>query len=95
MAGYARLFNVEMDPHKDFNGAGLFLWVGVPALEVLEKYSETLKKYPNPPAANLTKFLTFALFLLYAENAREARSKSRNKSLGFSPCHCHKQWKNK
>ena len=25
-------------------------------LEVVEKYKETLKKYPNPPAGNLTKF---------------------------------------
>ena len=27
-----------------------------PALEVVEKYKETLKKYPNPPAGNLTRF---------------------------------------
>ena len=27
-----------------------------PALEVVEKYKETLKKYPNPPAGNLMRF---------------------------------------
>jgi hypothetical protein len=31
-------------------------WVAGPALEVVEKYKETLKKYPNPPAGNVTKF---------------------------------------
>jgi len=27
-----------------------------PALKAVEEYKETLKKYPNPPAANMTKF---------------------------------------
>ena len=34
----------------------LFGWTVGPMLEVVEKYKETLKKYPNPPAASLTKF---------------------------------------
>ena len=29
-----------------------------PPLEVVEKYKETLKKYPNPPAANAYSLLT-------------------------------------
>jgi arylsulfatase len=35
---------------------GLFGWSIGPGLEAVMKYKETLKKYPNPPAANLTKF---------------------------------------
>jgi hypothetical protein len=30
--------------------------VAGPALEVVEKYKETLKEHPNPPAGNLTRF---------------------------------------
>jgi arylsulfatase A-like enzyme len=56
MAGYPRIYNIEMDPHEDLNVGGLFGWVGGPALEVVGKYRETLKKYPNPPAPDLTKF---------------------------------------
>ena len=56
MAGYPRIYNIEMDPHEDLNVGGLFGWVGGPALEVVAKYKETLKKYPNPPAPDLTKF---------------------------------------
>jgi arylsulfatase len=36
--------------------AGLFGWAAEPLLEVGKKYKETVKKYPNPPAATLTKF---------------------------------------
>jgi arylsulfatase len=56
MAGYPKVYNIEMDPHEDLQVGGLFGWVGAPMLEVVEKYKETLKKYPNPPAANITKF---------------------------------------
>jgi arylsulfatase len=45
-----------MDPHEDLVVGGLFGWTAGPMLEVAEKYKETLKKYPNPPAANLTRF---------------------------------------
>jgi arylsulfatase len=56
MAGYPKIYNVEMDPHEDLQVGALFGWtVGYP-LEVVEKYKETLKKYPNPPAGNLTRF---------------------------------------
>ena len=50
------LFNIEMDPHEDLNVGGFFIWAMLPALEAVEKYKETLKKYPNPPGANLTRF---------------------------------------
>ncbi len=56
MAGYPKVYNVEMDPHEDLQVGGLFGWVGEPALEVVEKYKQTLKKYPNPPPANITQF---------------------------------------
>jgi len=56
MAGYAKAYNIEMDPHEDLNVAGLFGWVGGPALREVERYLETVKKYPNPPAPNITQF---------------------------------------
>jgi hypothetical protein len=31
-------------------------WAASPALEVVKKYNEILKEYPNPPAGNLTRF---------------------------------------
>jgi arylsulfatase len=56
MAGYPKIYNIEMDPHEDLQVGALFGWVAGPPLEVVEKYKETLKKYPNPPAGNLTRF---------------------------------------
>jgi arylsulfatase len=56
MAGYPKIYNIEMDPHEDLQVGALFGWSAGPMLEVVEKYKETLKKYPNPPAGNLTKF---------------------------------------
>ena len=55
-AGYPKVFNIEMDPHEDLAVAGVFGWAAGPMLEVVEKYKATLKKHPNPPAANVTKF---------------------------------------
>jgi arylsulfatase len=56
MAGYPRTYNIEMDLHEDLNVGGLFGWAGEPALEAVMKYKKTLKQYPNPLGANLTKF---------------------------------------
>ncbi len=56
MAGYPKLYNVEMDPHEDLQVGALFGWAAAPLLEEVRKYKETLKKYPNPPAADITKF---------------------------------------
>ena len=56
MAGYPQVYNIEMDPHETLNIAGLFGWTADPGLKEVEKYRETLKKYPNPPAANITQF---------------------------------------
>jgi arylsulfatase A-like enzyme len=56
MGGYPKIYNIEMDPHEDLQVAPLFGWTVGPLLEVVEKYKESLKKYPNPPAGNLTRF---------------------------------------
>ena len=56
MAGYPKIFNIEMDPHEDLNVAGLFGWVGGPLFAEVEKYLQSVKKYPNPPAPNITQF---------------------------------------
>ena len=56
MAGYPKIYNIEMDPHEDLNVGGLFGWTGGPALMEVERYLETIKKYPNPPAPNITQF---------------------------------------
>jgi len=56
MAGYPKVFNIEMDPHEDLIVAGLFGWTLLPGLEEVEKYMESAKKYPNPPSPNITRF---------------------------------------
>ena len=49
MAGYRRSTTSRWTRTRICIGA-LFGWAAGPALEVVEKYKETLKKYPNPPA---------------------------------------------
>ena len=48
MAGYPKVYNIEMDPHEDLNVGGLYGWVAGPALKSVEQYLQTVKKYPNP-----------------------------------------------
>ena len=57
MAGYPRVYNVELDPHEDLNVASLFAWVGDPAFEAIREYERSVAEYPNPPAPNLTHFV--------------------------------------
>jgi arylsulfatase len=45
-----------MDPHEDLQVGALFGWTAGPSLEAVEKYLESVKKYPNPPAPNITQF---------------------------------------
>jgi arylsulfatase len=52
---YPKIYNIEMDPHEDLNQIN-YLWTIAPVLKVVMAYEESVKKYPNPPAANLTKF---------------------------------------
>jgi len=56
MAGYPKVYNIEMDPHEDLIVGAMFGWVSGPALKVVEEYLASLKKYPNPPAPNITQF---------------------------------------
>jgi arylsulfatase A-like enzyme len=56
MAGYPKIYNIEMDPHEDLQVGALFGWTAAPMLEVVEKYLESVKKYPNPRAPDLTNF---------------------------------------
>jgi hypothetical protein len=56
MAGYPKVYNIEMDPHEDLINGGLFGWVSGPALKVVEEYLASVKKFPNPPAPNITQF---------------------------------------
>ncbi len=53
---YPSVYNIEMDPHEDLNVSGNFIWAMEPALKAVIEYEATLKKYPNPPAANVTNF---------------------------------------
>lgn len=57
MAGYPRVYNVELDPHEDLNVAGLFGWVGDPALKAVAAYERSIAEHPNPPAPNITHFV--------------------------------------
>lgn len=56
MAGYPKIYNIEMDPHEDHNIAATFVWVVEPAMREVRKYLESVKEYPNPPAPNMTLF---------------------------------------
>jgi arylsulfatase A-like enzyme len=56
MAGYPKVYNIEMDPHEDLIVAGVFAWTIGPGLAEVERYLESVKKYPNPPAPNITQF---------------------------------------
>ncbi len=53
---YPKIYNIEMDPHEDFSIGEEFNWVLDLAIAPLKAYIESTKKYPNPPAANFTKF---------------------------------------
>jgi arylsulfatase len=56
MAGYPKVYNIEMDPHEDLVVGGMFGWISGPALKTVEEYLQSVKKYPNPPAPNITQF---------------------------------------
>jgi arylsulfatase A-like enzyme len=56
MAGYPKIYNIEMDPHEDLAVTALYSWLTEPALKVVDEYLASVKKYPNPPPPNITKF---------------------------------------
>jgi arylsulfatase len=53
---YPKVFNIEMDPHEDIEMSGIDLWTLEFAYKPVKEYLESLKKYPNPPAPDLTNF---------------------------------------
>jgi len=53
---YPKVYNIEMDPHEDLNVGGINLWPALFASKAIKEYLESLKKYPNPPAVNMTNF---------------------------------------
>ena|SRR6476660_3843479 len=56
MAGYPKIYNIEMDPHEDLIVAAMFGWVSGPALKTVDEYMATLKSNPNPLPPNITQF---------------------------------------
>jgi arylsulfatase A-like enzyme len=56
MNGYPKVFNIESDPREEHNIGALYEWVIGPTLKVVEQYKASLRSYPNPPAANITRF---------------------------------------
>jgi arylsulfatase len=53
---YPEVYDIQMDPHEDFNLGGVNLWPLEFAYKPVREYLESLKKYPNPPGVNMTKF---------------------------------------
>jgi arylsulfatase len=53
---YPQVYNIESDPHEDLNVGGINLWPLEFATKPVKEYLESLKKYPNLPAVNLTNF---------------------------------------
>jgi len=51
-----KVYNIEMDPHEDLNLGGNYVFMVGPAYKVVGEYEASVKKYPNPPAPNLTNF---------------------------------------
>src|SRR5271169_3254319 len=54
---FPKVYNIEMDPHEDINLGGITLFMTGPAYKVIQAYEESVKKYPNPPSANVTRFV--------------------------------------
>jgi arylsulfatase len=53
---FPKVYNIEMDPHEDLNVGGYAAYMLGPAYKAIAEYEESVKKYPNPPAPNLTHF---------------------------------------
>ena len=53
---YPKVYNIEMDPHEDLDVGGIQLWTLEFASKAVKAYMESIKKYPNPPAPNMTRF---------------------------------------
>jgi len=53
---FPKIYNIEMDPHEDLNIGGITIFMTAPVYRVIAAYQESVKKYPNPPSADLTNF---------------------------------------
>jgi hypothetical protein len=53
---YPKVYNIEMDPHEDLNVGGVHAWPFIFGTKAIKDYIESLNRYPNPPAGNLTNF---------------------------------------
>ena len=51
-----RVSTVAAEPREQFKVAAQYEWVIGPILKPVQGYLESLKKYPNPPAADITNF---------------------------------------
>ena len=51
MAGYPKVYNIEMDPHEDLQVGALFGWTVGPALEAVEKYRGNAQEISEPAGA--------------------------------------------
>jgi arylsulfatase len=58
MAGYPRVYNVESDPHEDLNVGAFNGWVAGQYIKAVVEYERSVKEHPNPPAPNVTRFMT-------------------------------------
>jgi arylsulfatase A-like enzyme len=56
MNGYPKIFNIESDPREEHNVAEQYAWVRASVMKPVDTYLESIKKYPNSPAANITNF---------------------------------------
>lgn len=54
-AFYPSVFDIERDPHEEWNLGLVRGWVFGPYLQVVGKYLATLKDHPNPPPFSMTE----------------------------------------
>jgi hypothetical protein len=52
---YPKVYNIEMDPHEDLQLVN-YESISVNAFKIIQDYLASVKKFPNPPPANLTNF---------------------------------------
>jgi arylsulfatase len=53
--GLPKIFNFESDRREEYNIGAAFEWLIAPTLKVVEEGKASLRCYPNPPAANITR----------------------------------------
>jgi arylsulfatase len=56
MNGYPKVFNIEADPHEEYNISEIYNFVLGPVLKVVGEYKASVARNPNPAAANMTRF---------------------------------------